>query len=368
MPYIHAAPELLRIIIFALIGGLFLNFMPCVLPLLSLKALSFSSKYSKPYLASLCYMTGMAFTFSVFGAIIAFFKSSLSMGFQMQSPYFIMGFIFLFALISLNLFNAIHLPFYNLTTPKTHSQYLDSFMNGVITTLVATPCTGPYVGIAVGYALSQSAFVIVLVFMCLGIGMSLPVLFWTVFSSSIVSNVSSYGKWIESIQKAIGFLCLMTVLWFLYVLEGLIPSESVFLILACLVTLFFGAFFQLPVIMIMSIMTSTYIVYKKDFFEAPQYNVSLETIQKPVILSFTAKWCLNCLKNKRLFYQNERYLKQRGINVIYVDVTKEFPALFYRYKALGVPFNVFIDQEDKETILPEHLTLEDLQTLNTSKK
>ena len=357
-------PGLIKLMILAFMGGFFLNFMPCVLPMLSIKVIAFSSRYSSPFLAALCNMGGTIFIFLTFGSMLAIFKSTLSIGFQMQSPYFVMGLAFLFALITLSLFQVIRLPFYNLVTPRLHSQYLDSFMNGVLTTIVAAPCTGPYVGIALGYSLSQPVLVILLVFLCLGIGMSLPVLFSVFFSYKVVASVSkSYGLWIETVQKAIGFLCMMTTIWFLYVLSGLVSNESLFLVLGTLVVLCFGAFFKLRTVMIISIIVGAYVVYKRDFFEMHPHNVALEAVKKPVIVSFVARWCLNCIKNKRLFHQYEQWFKEKGIQIIYVDVTKEFPPLFYKYKALGIPFNVLIAADGEEIVLPEHLTMRDLHRL-----
>lgn len=351
------------ILVLAFVGGVLLNFMPCVLPLLSIKVLSFSTKYDSPFRAALSYTGGMIFTFLTLGLILSLFKASY--GFQMQSPYFVFGLCLLFLGIALNLFDFIKLPFYSIDVPSIRSQYLESFVNGVLTTVVATPCTGPYMGMVLGYSLTQSVFYILCVFLFLGIGMACPILFLILFSK-LVKYVPRYSEGMELMKKLAAFLSLLTVVWFLYVLSGLVAIEIVFLLMTILVVLSFSAFFQIGFVAMASVLGGFYLLYTQSNNNIPVIEVSdidLKKNKKPKLLVFTAKWCLNCMTNKRLFYQYQAILKNKGIELMFIDVTRSFPPLFQKYKAPGVPFNVFIKENGEEVILPGNLTRADLEKL-----
>lgn len=364
-------------LLFALLGGIFLNFMPCVLPILSIKILSLSKNFESPLKASLSYSTGVILTFLILGLIIIILRQlghNIGWGFQLQSAYFVYTLCLLFLTISLNLFGWLDLKIPSFRIPFFNSQYLEAFSHGIITTLVATPCTAPYMGIALSYVIFKSPIIILLIFGLLGLGMSLPILLLTLLPNWI-KKIPQSGAWMIQLKQLIGLICLLTLLWFIYILVNLTDLDSTFLIIGCFImfticiwgyrnkkNIFTLLLTPLPLII------GYLLVYQSDtgtndlnyeHFNQERLNELIETKQ-PVLLTFTAKWCFTCLQNKKIILSPKvvEKLKQKNITIMVGDWTKQtskISNILLKFGRQSIPFNVLIIGEEK-IILPENLS------------
>lgn len=332
------------VLLFAFIGGMLLNVMPCVLPIISLKVLHFIS--SQHLTRGQILKNGVLFTFGVIFSfwILAFCMFSLQIvgktvgwGFQLQEPYFVAILIVLLFAISLNLFGVFEfgtkIAGYAQELEeksKRKSQASAAFYSGILATLVATPCTGPLLGSTIGFTITLEPVLSLIVFTVLGFGMAFPYLLVSFFPG-LLRIIPRPGKWTETFKQLMGFFMLATVLWLLWVLD----AETVQLSLALLFISFFFMSLGLWVygrwstpdrarfVRNTSIVISTlifafgvYVLFyevhgAKSRTEVSQ-NVSEESdwipfseekladarkMGQPVFINFTAKWCLTCQAN-----------------------------------------------------------------------
>ncbi|MEO7993905.1 MAG: protein-disulfide reductase DsbD domain-containing protein, partial [bacterium] len=210
----------------AFAGGIILNLMPCVLPVLSLKVFSFVQQAGEDKRETLLH--GFLFTLGVLvsfwalaGTLLVLRQAGeqIGWGFQLQSPQFLVllcAFLFIFGLSLLGVFEiGAGLTGIAGTTQAIHGR-LGSFLNGVTATLVATPCTAPFMGSALGYALSQSNGVVLLIFTFLGLGMASPYLILSA-SPGLLKYLPRPGAWMESFKHVMGFLIIGTIVWLAWV-------------------------------------------------------------------------------------------------------------------------------------------------------
>ena len=401
-------PGLLSVIFFALAGGLILNLMPCVFPVLSLKVLSLASKgqsaVSEQRLHGVAYTAGIIVTFMLLASILIALRAggeAVGWAFQLQSPWFVSLLIFLFFSFGLSLsgvfeFGTSFMGLGNNLASK--SGYKGSFFTGVLATAVASPCTAPFMGAALGFALSQSWLVAMLVFFFLGLGMALPFLVLS-FSPALMKFMPKPGAWMNTFKEFMAFPMYATVLWLLWVLGNQVGVNGMAIVVGACILLAFGlwllqkrtvvgpfwrnanavmatiaiviAFYSLQSPMLESRpMTQSYAGGGDDEYMVANYEAfgtarfeELQAEGKPVFINMTAAWCITCLANEQTTLSSERVIQamtDQGITYLKGDWTNQDPEISRVLDAFNrpsVPLYVFYPGAGKEpVILPQILT------------
>ena len=401
-------PGLLSVIFFALAGGLILNLMPCVFPVLSLKVLSLASKgqsaVSEQRLHGVAYTAGIIVTFMLLASILIALRAggeAVGWAFQLQSPWFVSLLIFLFFSFGLSLsgvfeFGTSFMGLGNNLASK--SGYKGSFFTGVLATAVASPCTAPFMGAALGFALSQSWLVAMVVFFFLGLGMALPFLVLS-FSPALMKFMPKPGAWMNTFKEFMAFPMYATVLWLLWVLGNQVGVNGMAIVVGACILLAFGlwllqkrtvvgpfwrnanvvmatiaiviAFYSLQSPMLESRpMTQSYAGGGDDEYMVANYEAfgtarfeELQAEGKPVFINMTAAWCITCLANEQTTLSSERVIQtmtDQGITYLKGDWTNQDPEISRVLDAFNrpsVPLYVFYPGAGKEpVILPQILT------------
>lgn len=398
-------------LLFAILGGLILNLMPCVLPVVSLKMMSFMKMAKESRLELMkqgfLFTAGVLVSFWVLAGILILLQLSgeaVGWGFQLQEPLFIATLAMLFSLMALSLFGVFELGTSvaawagNFThSPKERSQSLASFTSGIFATIVATPCTGPFMGSALGYALTQPIYVSFAIFTALGIGMSLPYILVGIFPS-LIRWLPKPGAWMETFKQFLGFLMLATVIWLLWVYVSQTSLEALFLMLGALLLLSLGAWvfgrFASPsrkknirrigtALALIALIGSfelgylgtvngenSHTVETTDLAWEPFSEARIEELRAqniPVIVDFTAKWCLICQANHVILNQESVAAKMDEKKVVRMkaDWTKRDPAItaaLKKHGRNGVPLYLFYsgEKEADPIVLPQVLTADHL--------
>jgi thiol:disulfide interchange protein DsbD len=340
------AETLIMALLFALIGGVILNLMPCVFPVLSLKALSLVKIAEKhPDMArihGLSYTAGVVLSFVAIAALLIGLKAAgaqIGWGFQLQNPAIVTGLMLLLLVIALNLLGVFEIknPFGNLGTKLASGQgYSATFFTGVLATLVATPCTAPFMAGAIAYALLQSELVALIVFAALGLGLALPYLLLS-FLPALQRMLPKPGAWMVTFRKILSIPMFLAALWLGWVLlQQIGPHKN---------PPAFGA------------------PYSQSALDA-----ALQTDQ-PVFVEMTAAWCITCKVNHAtsINIDSTRALFEKH-NVAYLigDWTNQDPEItkfLQDYGRSGVPIYVYYGPKQtgaadrpKPIVLPQILT------------
>ncbi len=351
-----------QILLIAFIGGFILNFMPCVLPVLSLKMIqlvSLSSKSRTVYNKKLFFnILGILTTFFLLATITYFIKTSgnlVGWGIQFQNPYFLIFMIVLTSFFALNLLGIFHyfLPAKLLSILSYKGEgFFGDFLTGMFLTFLATPCTAPLVGTAIGFALSGSTIEIYSVLLIMGFGLSLPLILFGLFPR-MISFIPKPGNWLIIFKKLMALLLLITSLWLINVLVELQSNTNKF--------------------------SETNISDKSIINWNISGNISLpnQLVKegKTVFIDITADWCLTCKVNKIFVIDTKEVselFKKNNVIILRLDWTKpnekiqEFLALKGRY---GIPFNeIYSPLIPDGKIFPELLTVKVIKEyLDTAK-
>lgn len=238
---------LLSLFLVAFLGGLILNLMPCVFPVLSLKVMNIIShvKTKKGLIRhGLAYGGGIFLSLMLLFIFVITLKRtgySVGWGFQLQSPFFIMMLIILFNVLFLNIFGLFEFQGIQTVAPIDHidqSRPISSFLNGMLTTIVSTPCTAPFMGSAIAVALSQSYLEGFFIFTGLSMGLAFPFLFIS-FNPKILSFLPKAGRWMQTLKELLAFPMLGAIIWLLWILESLKPMLIIPLLIALVSISFF---------------------------------------------------------------------------------------------------------------------------------
>lgn len=385
------------VILFAFLGGLILNLMPCVLPVLSLKILNFIQHAQEEEIPA--WRHGLSFSFGVLAAFWALAVSLLLMrqwgaqvgwGFQFQSPVFLVTLTLIFFLLALNLFG-----FFEIGTSlaaagyrgKPPSGLAGSFSSGILVTIAATPCTAPFMGTAIGVAVTQPWPVALMIFTSLGLGMACPFLALSVFPQAL-RYVPRPGPWMIYLKRFFGLVLLAVVFW----LMGIFHLQKGFAAVAVLSLGFvliglslaasrrlgkFAAF--LIACGIMAVFISTQLPGKAVPREemtghsasqiqwqpySPEFVADLHQQRRPFFIDFTAAWCLSCRVNEKVALQAPRVIKrfkEMGVVAVKADWTsqdKRITQALAGYGKNSIPLYVLYGSgRDREpVILPEIIT------------
>tara|TARA_B100000470_G_scaffold181526_1_gene146215 strand:+ start:1103 stop:3115 length:2013 start_codon:yes stop_codon:yes gene_type:complete len=390
--------SLLTAIIFAFLGGIILNAMPCVFPILSIKILSFieQSQGSKEKLFhhGLVFSAGVLTTFLAVSALLIFLRASgeaIGWGYQLQSPWVVSLLIYLFVVIGIVFMGNIVLgsSFGNLgTLVQNQKDLTSSFFTGVLAVVVASPCTAPFMGPALGLALLQPGLKSIVIFLALGIGFSLPYLILSIYPQ-LLSKLPKPGEWMQTLKQIMAFPMWASALWLAWVLSSQVDMQSVFAVLlgALLIalglwlmektqnsasilrrlTLIFSLglmIFSIWLLPITSDNNSPSLKNEENAFSVQKLN-SLRSEQKMVFLNFTADWCITCKVNEAIALNQDKVKKvldEKNIIYLKADWTRKDPeiaSMLASYGRTGVPLYLLFPSQGDPIILPELLT-EDL--------
>ena len=403
-----AAPaSLMWVLLLAFLGGLLLNLMPCVFPVLAIKALAVLKTESPAArkTGALAYAVGVILSFVLLAALLIGLKAggaALGWGFQLQSPAVVLALALLFTLLALNLAGAFELgqvlPQSWLQASSRHP-LVDSFLTGVLAVAVASPCTGPFMGVALGYALAQNAAIALLVFAALGLGMALPYVLLA-FVPRLAKLLPKPGAWMDAFKRVLALPLWLTVVWLLWVLGQQVGVDATAYALALLVlvasilslwtaglrrsavfVLVLGIFtaallrveisHSLPASDSAVISTSNATGVWQDWSVQKQSEAT--AAGRPVFVDYTAAWCVTCQYNKKAVLHQDTIkaaFASKNVLLLRADWTRYDAHITAALQALGrsgVPVYVLINAQGEQTLLPELLTeqivLDALQTL-----
>ncbi len=375
----------------AFLGGLILNLMPCVFPVLFLKGLallnSSGEEKKTQRLHGLVYTLGIVVSFWIIVAVLLVLRASgreLGWGFQLQSPGFIAVLASLMFFLALSLAGQFEIGL-SLTSAggglAQKQGYTGSFFTGVLATVVATPCTAPLMGAAVGFALAHSAWMTFLVFTVLGIGLALPYLVLTM-QPQWTKVLPKPGAWMEILKQLTAVPLFATALWLAWVYAHLYSSDGVdrmTRLLACFLILAIAGWvlgrwpakWGSAIAAVILIACGLALPLRKPAVETmvwqpytPATFQAARASGKPVFVDFTADWCLSCKFNEATVLRSaevEQKLRDDNVQLLKADWTKYDPEITKQLSAVersGVPTYVIYPAgaNSNADVLPELLT------------
>lgn len=380
--------------LFALLGGLILNLMPCVFPILSLKAFSFiSANYkteAKRRFEGIAYTAGIWVSFMAIVAVLLALRAggaAIGWGFQLQEPLFVALMVLLMTLVALSLSGMfdIRLGFEGAGQGFASREGAQgAFFKGVLAALVATPCTAPLMAPAIGFALTQPIITVFVVFSLLALGMALPFLALA-FIPAVARIMPKPGAWMEKMKEALAFPMYLTAAWLLYIFDRQLGAVATFLLLVGLVICIFGVWLSkqgqgkvLKAVSLLVILGSIGFVASKPWASLLENEsrpaetetaYSAETLAalradgKPVFVYFTADWCITCKVNEKVVLMTDdiqQLFKDKGVTVLKGDWTNrnaEIADVLARYGRAGVPLYLYYAPGSSDAVLlPEILT------------
>jgi len=379
-------------LLIALIGGVILNLMPCVFPILSIKALSFISSSGSSHshhIHGWTYTAGAVSSFLIIGGIIIGIRAlggDADWGKQLQSPIFVAFMFYLFLVMGLSLSGFVHFgsSMMGIGQSLTTRQGLQgSFFTGVLAVVVASPCTAPFMAPALGVALTQSPAIALSVFAALGLGMSLPFLLLS-YSPKLAALLPKPGAWMETLKQFLAFPLYITAVWLLWVLGRQTSVDAAAVVVLGAVAIAFAIWLMqnkpknnaakifIYSLTIASVAAGFGLAVKaKEFGKSELWQpYSAELVAElrnnghPVFLNLTAAWCITCHANERVALNREAVkdtAKELNISMVKGDWTNEDPritALMHEYKRSGVPLYLMFpaDPSLPAEVLPQFLT------------
>lgn len=362
----------------ALLGGLILNILPCVLPVLGMKLSSILSAHGiqrrqirRQFLASAAGILTSFWLLAVFLLLLKLSGQALGWGIQFQNPYFIVAMVTITALFAANMLGLfeIQLPVAMQTwlAGKGDQSYLGHYLQGMFATLLATPCSAPFLGTAVAFALGGSRAELFAIFTALGLGMALPWLLIALFPG-IALLLPKPGRWMGTVKLVFALMILATTFWLLSLLGNFIGTVNMFLIAALLLVVLFTLTLRkhgkrILLITLLSLLVSTVLGFSLGSLTVKHWAspiagelawsaLDAQAIEqqvasgKTVFVDVTADWCITCKANKigvllqdpvYSALQTEKILLMQGDWTVRSDSVTAYLQSYGRY---GVPFNI----------------------------
>lgn len=396
-----ATNSLFYYLVLAFIGGLILNIMPCVLPVISLKLFGLvkyqNESRQKIFRHNFFYTLGILSTFMALAIIVLAFKSigtQVGWGFQLQSPNFIALMIIVLFVFSLNMFGM-----FEFATPggrklgniQTDQGFTGDFLSGILATILSTPCSAPFLGTALTFAFTSSTSSIFLIFIMIGLGLAFPFIL-TGFFPSLVRFLPKPGQWMNNVKKFLGLTLLLTIIWLFDVYNALVDGSShivklgtaLIFVLAGIAIIrkkekwMSGVAFLIALGLFVNLSTTTIVTSNDDqtalirdkkarglnwepwsFEKMKEHKEN----QQVVFIDFTAKWCFTCKINEKLVLDTKEFktfVADNNLKLLIGDWTKrdEVIGSFLRQNGLvGVPA-YFIQKKDGTLVnLGETITI-----------
>ena len=393
--------SLLAALLGALLGGMILNLMPCVFPVLAIKVISFTRHAKDRHghrVSGLAYSAGVVISFLALGTLMLGLRSAgeqLGWGFQLQSPAVVALLAVLFTVMGLNLAGLFEFGQFlpsRLSTLQAKNPSVNAFLSGVLAVAVASPCTAPFMGASLGLALSLPALQALLVFASIGLGMALPYLAAS-FIPAVARCLPRPGVWMDTFRRAMAFPMFATVVWLVWVLGQQTGIDGAGALLALLVAMS-GVLWSLSLtgrsrwlltgvtVLVLALMLAALgrnVTRPVDVGSAP---VSSERWQPwapgrveqalgtgvPVFVDFTAAWCVTCQYNKKTTLVNADVLSDltaKKVALLRADWTRRDPAITSALAQLGrngVPVYVLFQAGKTPVVMSEILTVQELRT------
>jgi thiol:disulfide interchange protein DsbD len=336
-----------QMLIYAFVGGLILNIMPCVLPVIALKILGFvneaRSEARHVRMLGFVYALGVLVSFLILAALIIGVKAAghqAGWGMQFGSPVFIVCLCTLVTLVALNLFGVFEVILGGSAMNRAgelakRSGASGAFFNGVLATTLATPCTAPFLAPALGFAFAQSAQIVILIFMFIGLGLASPYVLLS-WNPGWLKLLPKPGAWMEKFKIGMGFPMLATVMWLLYIASSSYGKDVAwlggFLVVVAMAAWIFGEFVQrgrrnpmaATLVALLLLGAGYFLILERELnWRGPHENLASDGTQpfspdginwkpwsadairqaraagRPVVVDFTAGWCLTCQVNKK---------------------------------------------------------------------
>ena len=396
----------IQAIILAILGGLILNLMPCVFPVLSIKALSLVKNADKEpkhvRMSGLAYTAGVILSFLAIAGLLVAFKTAgaqIGWGFQLQNPMVVGILAYLLFIIGLNLAGMFEFanPFANTGQKLTQTEgHKGSFFTGVLATLVATPCTAPFMATALGYALTQPALQSMLVFAALGLGLALPYLLLC-YVPALRSKMPKPGAWMETFKQFLAFPMFGATVWLIWVLSEQAGPSGVLAVLTGITLIAFAlwlltkrseksasnrglialsilcfiiAIFALPNRSIPQTQTDTATAENTfgEVFTQEKLDTLLAETSNPIFVEMTAAWCITCKVNHATSINidsTKQVFAENNVTYLIGDWTNQNPEItkfLDRYGRKGVPIYVFYGAKDENGKRPEGEVLAQMLT------
>ena len=392
--------QFLSIIFGAFLGGIILNLMPCVFPVIGIKILSFAQNTGDSkksiILNALFYTFGIVASFLILAGILLILRAtgeSLGWGFQLQNPIFSASMALLFFAMAMSFAGVYEIgaslaggTFAYAQESISKNKYVQSAMSGVLAVLVASPCTAPFMGSAVGVALSTQISVLesLVIFISLGLGMASPYIILSAIPR-LAKLLPRPGKWLDIFKKILSIPLFITAIWLAWLYSK--QTGSFYAIIVSIIILSIGLIcygkFALPhrtrkvrnsaiFGLIVAVMLSFVIILQnKENPTSDSINIEnkwsvakLDELRKNgfnVYVDFTATWCLTCQYNKQILYSEKikKIFEKNKIKILVADWTSRDNAITHeleKFGRAGVPLNLLYAPQGEPIILPAILT------------
>ena len=388
----------------ALIGGIILNFMPCVLPVIAIKLMSLigldERSKAEHYKETVLFALGVILTFCLIGAILLALRSAgeqVGWGFQLQDPVTVLVLVVLFFILALNMSGLFEVGTSLQGVGGTTRSFgrLSSFISGVLVTVIATPCTAPFMGAAIGFSIAQGAVASMLTFLALGIGMATPFVLISL-RPSLVAWLPRPGEWMNTLKNLLSVPLYVTVIWLIWVLGQQTNIHVVSTVLFTLVFIGLCAWaigriqyrkilrlarwrtlivvsFLIAMLGLKDVVSS----FSQTTAEKVGTNIWLpwsslqvskdRQLGRAVFVDYTAAWCITCQVNKRLVLEDQDVIavfEKNNVITYRADWTSRDAEITESLSTLGrsgVPVYVYYPSNQRTPIvLSEILSNEDI--------
>ena len=403
--------SLIYILLIAFIAGVILNFMPCVLPVLLLKIFNFLEKREENkkeiIIISLSTIAGIITTFLTFAALAISFKllgKNIGWGIHFQEPLFIAFLAIIVTLFAANIFEYFTISIDNFINKRinnigaSNNKILQHFCTGILVTLLATPCSAPFLGTAIAFALTTNSLNILLILLMIALGLSFPYILLVIYPKFLYL-LPRPGKWMVTLKKILGLFLIATAIWLIFILNGqigifgaIIFAAELFLVFYFLkykekVSLLFGKKF-FSFLVILNLLIALFIAgnFSKTlnkvsldnsiWLDYNQTNISkLIAEDKIIFVNITADWCLTCKYNE-IFVLNKKNIIElfndpniRAIKADYTSRDDNIRELLESVNRYGIPtYIIYSKNHPNGLVLGEILTSKNLIKLIEDEK
>ena len=382
------------ILALAFLGGLILNLMPCVFPVLGLKIMGFVQQAGhdrkKITAHGLVFTAGVLLSFWLLAGVLAVLRAGgeeLGWGFQLQEPAFVFSMAVVLLAFALNMSGIFEFALGATAVGGSLQQkqgYAGSFFTGVLATIVATPCSAPFLAPALGAALALPTAASFAVFTAVALGLSAPYLILAAFPAAIRA-LPRPGAWMETFKQGMSFLLYATVALLVWILAGQVSEDGLLTVLLALSGLAFALWLygratapdarkpRRKTLALSLLLAATAVVYgwpRTDAFVWEPWSAervaALQKEGRPVYVDFTARWCFTCQTNKKAVFAGPgsgevlKTFRDRKVATLRADWTNRDPLItaeLARWDRAAVPFNLlYLPGQPEPTVLPELLT------------